>query len=112
MPVINLVTSLEKVEKEEELLMELSRTLARLTGKPESYVMTSIQTKVSMTFSGTSEPSCYVEIKSIGAIDPPSMSSIFCKLIANKTNISESRIYLKFDDVSPDLWGWNGKTFG
>ncbi len=112
MPLINIITSIDAIKEADELLQEISNELAELTGKPESYVMTSLQTNVPMTFSGTSEPCCYVEIKSIGAIEPAKMSGVFCKLISSKTGIPANRIYLGFEDVSANLWGWNGRTFG
>ena len=40
MPLINLRTSLEFVDRRDELLLELSAMLAEQTGKPEDYVMT------------------------------------------------------------------------
>ena len=112
MPLINLFTSLSEIEKPNELLEELSKQLSISTGKPEYYVMALIQTNLSMTFGGTSDPSCYIEIKSIGAIDPKGMSAKFCKLITDRTQIPSDRIYIRFEDIPASLWGWNGKTFG
>ncbi len=112
MPLINVKTSISNIEKPELLLKDLSSELSLITGKPESYVMTLLQTNVPMTFAGTNDPCCYVEIKSIGAINPSKMSSVFCKLISSKTNIAEERIYLAFEDVPARLWGWSGRTFG
>ena len=112
MPLINVKTSISSIEKPDLLLQDLSNELASLTGKPEQYVMTLLQTNVPMTFSGTTDPCCYVEIKSIGAIDPLRMTSAFCSLIARKTNIPSERIYIGFEDVPAPLWGWDGRTFG
>ncbi len=112
MPLINLCTSLPSVDAGEDLLQLLSSTLAEQTGKPEAYVMTLLQTGVSMTFAGTTEPAAYVEIKSIGALRPQSMAATFCTLIQEHTGIPASRIYIGFDDVPASLWGWKGSTFG
>ena len=94
------------------LLKKLSNELSQLTGKPEQFVMTLLQTNVPMTFAGTTEPCCYVEIKSIGSIDSFKMTTAFCTLIENATGITSQRIYIGFEDVPAKLWGWNGRTFG
>ncbi len=112
MPLINVRTSIGDIENPEMLLKELSHELSELTGKPENFVMTLLETKVPMTFAGTSDPCCYVEIKSIGALNPSKMSLEFCKLIARKTGIASDRIYIGFEDVPARLWGWNEKVFG
>ena len=111
MPSINLKTSL-KLEEKNELLKAISSELSSLTGKPENYVMTSIDDGVAMTFSGTSDPCCYVEIKSIGSLNPSKMSEIFCQIISTQIGIPSERIYIEFSDVPANLWGWDGRTFG
>ena len=112
MPLINVQLSNKELDNTEELLKSLSATLSKLSGKPECYVMTSLQKNVPMTFGGTSEPSCYIEIKSIGSIDSSSMTEQFCELISDRTGIKKDRIYIGFEDVPANLWGWNGRTFG
>ncbi len=112
MPLINVRVSSSSVDNANELLKELSSELSKLTGKPEKYVMTLLQTNVPMTFGGTNHPSCYIEIKSIGSLHPPEMSKSFCKIINSRTGITEDRIYIGFEDVAPSQWGFNGQTFG
>ena len=53
-----------------------------------------------------------VEIKAIGALQPPAMTAAFCELISERTGIPANRIYIGFDDVKASAWGWNGNTFG
>ena len=112
MPLINVRTSLVDIEEPKKFLKELSLELSNLTGKPENYVMTLLETNVPMTFAGTNEPCCYVEIKSIGSLNPAEMSTLFCKLITKRTYIPSDRIYIEFNDVPAKLWGWNGSVFG
>jgi len=111
-PLITLRTSLPAVEGSTELLQDLSAALAQQTGKPESYVMTMLEAAVPMTFGGSSEPTAYVEIKSIGSLRPPAMSAAFCDLISARTGIPANRIYIQFEDVAAGSWGWDGRTFG
>ena len=111
MPAISLRTSVT-LDNKVEFLKELSSELARLTGKPEAYVMTSIESGIQMTFGGSSEHSCYVEIKSIGSLNPNQMSDTFCKLIQSRLGISTNRIYISFSDIPANEWGFNCRTFG
>ena len=112
MPLINVRTSISSIEKPELLLQELSKELSDITGKPEKYVMALLETDVPMVFSGSNEPCCYIEIKSIGAINPSEMSAAFCRMVSSKTEIPSSRIYLRFEDIPAKYWGWDGRTFG
>ena len=110
-PHINVNISSVQIENKLELLKELSAELANLTRKPEKYVMCLIQTNVPMTFGGSEAPCCFVEIKSIGALKPPEMANSFCNLIKSKTGIPTNRIYIAFEDIEPNKWGFDGKTF-
>ncbi len=112
MPLINVRTSLSRIENPEVLLQELSSELAVMTGKPEKYVMALLETDVPMLFSGSDKPCCYIEIKSIGAIKPSEMSEVFSKIVSSKTEIPSSRIYISFEDIPAKYWGWDGRTFG
>ena len=112
MPLINVKTSLPHIENSELLLKSLSNELSELTGKPEQFVMTLLQTNVPMTFAGSMDACCYVEIKSIGSIDSSKMTAAFCNLIEDATGIPIQRIYIGFEDIPPKFWGWNRRTFG
>ena len=112
MPLINLRTNVSDVQAPDALLKKLSDALASATGKPESYVMTLLDSGVPMTLAGSEAPCAYVEIKSIGALTPPAMSDQFCELIKSSLGIPKDRIYIGFDDVNASDWGWNGRTFG
>jgi phenylpyruvate tautomerase len=116
MPLIKVHTSVSiPADRRLEILKALSQQLAFQTGKPEAYVMTAIEPDMSMTYGGTSEPTCYVEIKSIGTLLPEqtkSMSESFCQQIEQILGVSSSRIFIEFSDVRGAMWGWNGATFG
>ena len=112
MPLIKVQTSLDKTSFPETLLNELSRELAKSTGKPEAYVMALLETDLPMIFAGSNKPSCFIEIKSIGSLTPNLMAKSFSKLISDNTIIPANRIYINFEDVNPTQWGFNGNTFG
>ena len=115
MPLISVRTSAAAPADGEALLGQLSQSLAALLGKPERYVMTLLESEVPMTFAGDAAPACYVEVKSIGALDGDRTSRIsaaVCELIEGHLGIPADRTYIGFEDVPGRLWGWNGGTFG
>ena len=112
MPFIQINTSLKSVIEDNLLQKEISKIVADLTGKPESYVMTMIQSNSKMTFAGSDEPCCFIKLKSIGSLNPSLMSKSLCELIASKTNIKANRIYIEFIDIKATHWGFDGSTFG
>ena len=112
MPFIQINTSSKSVVDNDLLQKEVSKAVADLTGKPESYVMTMIQSDSQMTFAGSDEPCCFIKLQSIGSLNPSSMSKSLCELIASKTNIDPDRIYIEFTDVKASNWGFNSSTFG
>ena len=113
MPFIQVNTSSKSdVENVDLLQKDISKMIAVLTGKPENYVMTMIQRDNKMTFAGSDEPCCFINVKSIGSLTPSSMSKSLCELIASNTNIKTNRIYIEFIDVKASNWGFNGSTFG
>ena len=116
MPLIKVQSSISTPSRDrvESLLSSLSAKLAKHLGKPESYVMTSFESDLPMTFGGTLDPVCYIEIKNIGTMKPEqtqAMSSDFCQQIESELGVPKNRIYLEFNDAQRHLWGWNGSTF-
>ena len=112
MPFIQINTSSKSVLRNESLQKEISEMISDLTGKSENYVMTMIQENSQMTFAGTDEPCCFIKLKSIGSLNPSSMSKSLCELISSNTNIKTNRIYIEFNDVKASNWGFDSKTFG
>ena len=112
MPLIEINTSLKSIVEIDLLQKEISKIVADLTGKPENYVMTMIQSDNLMTFAGSDGPCCFIKLKSIGSLNPSKMSKSLCDLIASKTNIRTNRIYVEFVDVKATNWGFNSSTFG
>jgi phenylpyruvate tautomerase len=116
MPLIKIQTSIPTPEtaQVEALLKDLSATLASHLGKPESYVMTAFEGDVPMTFGGTTDPVCYVEIKSVGTmgVKTKAMSQEFCTKVETALGVPKNRTYIEFADAPGAMWGWNGGTFG
>ncbi|MBW4464050.1 MAG: hypothetical protein KME07_01250 [Pegethrix bostrychoides GSE-TBD4-15B] len=117
MPLIKVQSSVASPEPAtvEALLKQLSQCLAWHTGKPEAYVMTAFEPGVAMTFGGTTESTCYIEVKSVGSMKPEqtqSMSQEFCQTVNQALGVALDRTYIEFADAQGYMWGWNGSTFG
>jgi phenylpyruvate tautomerase len=116
MPLVKVQTSVQLENPvQESLLKQLSSRASALLGKPESYVMTVFESGLLMTFAGTLDPACYIEIKSVGQFTPDQtrrISQEFCLLIASALGVPQNRIYLEFSEAQGYLWGWDGSTFG
>lgn len=115
MPLIKVQTSIDSDQTAiAALLKRLSASLAKHTGKPEAYVMTAFEPQTPMTFGGTLDPACYIEVKSVGTMTPTqtqAMSQDFCDTIATQLGVPIDRIYIEFNDAKGSMWGWNGSTF-
>lgn len=117
MPLVTVYTSAEPPPEENAraLLRDLASATARILGKPESYVMTCLVPRSPMTFAGSFEPSCLVEIKSIGGLGgdrPTRLTEAVCKLLQVATGIRPERVYVVLADVPARMWGFDSKTFG
>ena len=111
MPLLNISTN-KKVKNEQILLEKASDFISSLLNKPEKFVMVKLTDSLPMYFAGTDESCCFVEIKSIGSLDPSKMSKPICEFINVELEIPNERIYINFQDIDSDMWAWNSKTFG
>ena len=114
MPFLKIQTNRPLPEADaKSLAARSSAVVAEQLGKPERYVMTSVETNPAMQFAGTDDPLAYLELKSIGL--PESItadaSQALCKLVAEETGIQQDRIYIEFSDAPRKMWGWDGGTF-
>lgn len=117
MPLIKVQTSAAAPDRDrvETLLKRLSQKLATHLGKPEAYIMTAFEPDVAMTFAGSTEPTCFIEIKSVGTMGgdrTQAMSQDFCQEIATVLGVAPGRTYIEFADTRGEMWGWNSRTFG
>jgi phenylpyruvate tautomerase len=95
------------------LAAKASGRVAEFLGKPEAYVMVTVETNTAMQFAGSDEPLAYLELKSIGLPKTitASASRALCDLVAGETGVPANRIYIEFSDAPRQMWGWNGATF-
>ena len=110
MPYINVSTS-AKIEDKKKLLEEITILLSSLTNKSKRFVMAKLEDNSEMHFEDES-PCCFLEIKSIGSLNPSKMSKPISDFVFEKMGIPIDKIYIYFEDVPASMWAWNGKTFG
>ena len=110
MPYINVSTTV-KVHDKKKLLEEISILISCLTNKSKRFVMAKLDDNCHLYFDNDT-PSCFVEIKSIGSLNPSEMAKPISDFVYKKMGIPIDRIYISFEDVPASLWAWNGRTFG
>jgi len=110
-PLINISTNKE-IKNEQMLLAKSSDFISALLNKPENFVMVKLSHSIPMYFNGTDDICSFIEIKSIGSIEPSKMSKPICEFFSNELEISIERIYIFFQNVDSSMWAWNGRTFG
>ncbi|WP_438971368.1 phenylpyruvate tautomerase MIF-related protein [Methylophaga sp.] len=111
MPYLNIVTN-QDVKDETSLLKAASQTIAKESGKPESYVMVAIEQKANMLFGGSDAPTAILDYRSLGLPgDRQAFSNALCTLINEQLGIDGGRIYISMTDSERQNWGWNHSTF-
>ena len=110
MPYINVSTSV-KVDDKKKILEEISILISSLTNKSKRFVMAKLDDNLEMYFEDES-PCCFLEIKSIGSLNPSEMAKPISDFVYEKMGIPINRIYISFEDVPALMWAWNGRTFG
>ena len=110
MPYINVSTS-AKIEDKKKLLEEISILVSSLTNKSKRFVMARLEDNSEMYFEDESS-CCFLHLKSIGSLNPSEMVKPISNFVYEKIGIPIDKIYISFEDVSPSMWAWNGRTFG
>ena len=115
MPLLKLETTVVLTdEKRKALLASLSKILAETTGKPEQYVMVSVN-PAAMLMAGKPGDAAFVDVRGIGGLTAAvnrQLSQKVCQLLNQALGVAADRIYLNFTDVEASNWGWQGNTFG
>ena len=110
MPFINVSTT-AKIKEKKKLLEEISTLVSSLTNKSKRFVMARLDDNSEMYFEDES-PCCFLEIKSIGSLNPSEMATPISNFIYENIGIPIDKIYISFEDVPASMWAWNGRTFG
>jgi len=114
MPLLRIETNVSlDTSNAEALVAQASQAVAGGLGKPERYVMVTLQSDTPMAMAGTAEPAAFLDLRSIGLPDGKTepLSKALCQLMESAIGIPPDRVYINFADVSRSNWGWNGGTF-
>ncbi|MDT8387433.1 MAG: phenylpyruvate tautomerase MIF-related protein [Thiogranum sp.] len=114
MPMLKIQTNQPlAAQQRQALVSKASQAVADLLGKPERYVMVSLERNPDMLFGGNDEPLAYLELKSIGLPEnqTPQLSGALARLLHDELGLAADRIYIEFVAAPRAMWGWNGSTF-
>jgi phenylpyruvate tautomerase len=114
MPTLRILTNAKiPTDGRAGLLAQASQIVAKMLGKPESYVMVILEDGRDMRFAGTPDPAAYLELKSLGLPEAKAAdySRTLCDLLGAALSIPAERIYIEFAAPPARLFGWNGGTF-
>lgn len=115
MPAIHIKTSAQVVgDQGVELLQKVSKVAAEVIGKPEQYVMASLQS-AEMVMSGQNGAAAWIEVRSIGGLQGEvnkHLTQKLCALLKLELGVVSERVYINYIDITPENWGWNNDTFG
>ncbi|XP_066379120.1 uncharacterized protein [Miscanthus floridulus] len=107
MPTLNLSTNVPvDAVVAADILKDCSKAVARIIGKPESYVMVSINGSVPMSFAASEEPAAYGELVSIGGIGPGvngKLSAAVAEVLETKLSVSRDPTLASTDPHSEQL---------
>lgn len=111
MPYLNIVTN-QAINDEASFLKSASQAVSKASGKPESYVMVSLESKKSMLMGGSDAPLAFLDYRALGLpADRSAFSDELCSLINEQLSIQGDRIYISMTDSERQNWGWNHSTF-
>ncbi|KAH0652363.1 hypothetical protein KY289_030041 [Solanum tuberosum] len=108
MPTLNLFTNLPvDAVIASDILKDATKAVAKIIGKPESFVMILLNGGVPIAFAGTEAPAAYGELISIGGLGPSvngKLSSTIAEILQTKLSIDSDRFYIKFYDSPVSLY--------
>jgi len=114
MPYFSIQTNVEISEDEQPaFLKKASETAAAALGKPENYVMVSLEAGRPMLFACSAAPLAYLQLRSLGLPSGATgkLSATLCGFIENELSIAPGRVYIEFAGPERNMWGWDGGTF-
>ena len=114
MPTLKIQTSVTApAERRKPILKAASSMVAKILGKPESYVMVVLQTNPDMLFASEDAPLAYLELKSLGLPEDntPALSAALCGFMEEHFGVPPERTYIEFASPPGHMFGWSGRTF-
>lgn len=112
MPLLQINTNVE-IDDPGKLAEQASKKVAEILGKPESYVMVSVNPGTELWFGGNNKPAAHLKLKSLGLPESETgnYSAVLCEFIEQQLGIPGARTYIEFDAPARHAWGWDKHTF-
>jgi len=112
MPVLQITTNVT-VDDATSLAKQASGLVAEMLGKPENYVMVTVNDNADLVFAGTDDPCAHLVLKSLGLpeAETKAYSARLCAFIEQQLGVSPSRTYIEFVSPERHMFGWNNSTF-
>lgn len=114
MPILKINTNVAQSKFPANFKETATNVVASTLSKPTAYVAIHIQSGQDLSFAGSNEPAALCELVSIGALSKESNkkhSKVIMSLLEKEVNISPSRTYIEFRDISKTNCGFNRTTF-
>ncbi|GAA0186059.1 decarboxylase [Lithospermum erythrorhizon] len=87
----------------DSVFAELTKVVAAIIGRPETFVMVLMRGSVALTFGGNKEPAAFAEIMSMGGIDSQVKKKLISSIgtiLQNNLSIPSTRFVLKVYDTT------------
>jgi len=112
MPVLQVTTNVS-IDDTNAFAVQASSLTAEILGKPESYVMVSINGNAELIFAGINDPCAHLMLKSLGlpVSETRAYSEKLCNFIEQQLGVPPSRTYIEFINPERHMFGWNNSTF-
>ncbi|MDE0925525.1 MAG: phenylpyruvate tautomerase MIF-related protein [Methylophilaceae bacterium] len=111
MPYLNIKTN-QEMSDVTAFIKKASSAVSKASGKPESYVMISVDQQTPMSMGGSDAPTALLDYRALGLPDDrKAFSDALCSLISEDLSIAGDRIYISMTDAERQNWGWNHSTF-
>ena len=112
MPVLQINTN-TSIDDATAFAKQASSLVAVILGKPESYVMVSVNGDADLVFAGTNEPCAHLMLKSLGLpeSETPAYSEKLCGFIEQQLGVPPARTYIEFVSPERHMFGWDNRTF-
>lgn len=114
MPYLSLQTNASLSQEElNSLAPKLAEIVSNELGKSLNYVQIHIQPNAFLTFSNSTDPTAFIELRSLGFPQEKAqtLSEALCEILHRQLGIPAERTFLNFQNIPRSHWGWNGRTF-
>jgi len=116
MPYVNSIFS--KVLKEEEknnIKAQIGKAIEIFPGKSEEWLFVEIQDERNLYFKGEkAEKGAIIEVKLFGKQErsrKDEFTAVICDILEKELSIPGESVYVIFEEIGEDNWGWNGGLF-